>query len=93
VGRALALAPRVGIAVKDPLLVGGRNGQEDRTADAVTRARFEQEEQLLARSCTGAEETEREQGADCYSHPGTALPFSLWRRESDLLLLTVRALD
>jgi hypothetical protein len=26
-------------------------------------------------------------------HPGTALPFSLWRRKSDLLLLTVRAPD
>src|ERR1700730_4028818 len=26
-------------------------------------------------------------------HPGMALPLSLWRRESDLLLLTVRAPD
>ena len=25
-------------------------------------------------------------------HPGTALPLSLWRRKSDLLLLTARAL-
>ena len=43
------------IALKEPSSSAARYRQEDGT-DAVTRARFEQEQQLLACSCTRAEE-------------------------------------